>query len=336
MFYYFIKKILFMLNPEKSHEIILRQLKRINNSPFRFIVKQSVNFKPITCMGLKFKNILGLAAGFDKNGEFIDVFASMGFGFLELGTVTPLPQFGNEQPRLFRLPNVEGLINRIGFSNLGVDNLINNIKHSKYDGIIGISIGKNKNTPIEKSKDDYLLCMEKVYSYANYIAINISSPNTKNLRSLQFNDSLNHLLKNLKKKQKLLSEIYKKYVPLLIKVSPDLSEEEISQISDSVISNNIDGIIATNTTINKEIVKGLKNSNEIGGLSGRPIQFKSTEIIRLFSQELKGKIPIIGVGGINSLISAREKIAAGASLLQIYSGLIYHGPKLIKNIINKL
>lgn len=334
MFYHLIRKALFRLNPEQAHEITFRQLKYIMHSPLQFMIRQSVNFKPTTCMGLTFKNPLGLAAGLDKDGECIDAFGAMGFGFVEIGTVTPRPQPGNEKPRLFRLVEAEGLINRMGFNNLGVDNLVENVKKAKYDGIIGINIGKNKDTPIEQGKEDYLICMEKIYSYAGYIAVNISSPNTPDLRLLQYGEALDDLLLSIKNKQHLLAEQQQKYVPVVVKIAPDLTEEEIIQISDSLIRHQIDGVVATNTTLDRNLVKGLRYSEEAGGLSGRPVQLKSTEIVRLLAKELKGQIPIIGAGGIDSLVAAREKLAAGASLLQVYSGFIYHGPKLIKNIVN--
>ncbi|MFS1538180.1 MAG: quinone-dependent dihydroorotate dehydrogenase [Candidatus Phlomobacter fragariae] len=334
MFYSLIRKALFRLNPEQAHEITFRQLKYIMHSPLQFMIRQSVNFKLTTCMGLTFKNPLGLAAGLDKDGECIDAFSAMGFGFVEVGTVTPRPQLGNEKPRLFRLVEAEGLINRMGFNNLGVDNLVENVKKAKYDGIIGINIGKNKDTPIEQGKEDYLICLEKIYSYAGYIAVNISSPNTPDLRLLQYGEALNDLLQSIKNKQYLLAEQHQKYVPIVVKIAPDLTEKEIIQISDSLIRHQIDGVVATNTTLDRNLVKGLRYSGEAGGLSGRPVQLKSTEIVRLLAKELKGQLPIIGAGGIDSLVAAREKLAAGASLLQVYSGFIYHGPKLIKNIVN--
>ncbi|MFV9997250.1 MAG: quinone-dependent dihydroorotate dehydrogenase [Arsenophonus endosymbiont of Dermacentor nuttalli] len=334
MFYPLIRKVLFRLNPEQVHELTFRQLRYIMHSPLRFMLQQSVNFKPTTCMGLTFKNPLGLAAGLDKDGECIDAFGAMGFGFVEIGTVTPRPQPGNDKPRLFRLVEAEGLINRMGFNNLGVDNLVENIKKAQYDGIIGINIGKNKTTPTEQSKDDYLICMEKIYSHAGYIAVNISSPNTPDLRLLQYGEVLDDLLQAIKNKQQRLAEQYQKYVPIVVKIAPDLSEQEIVQITDSLVRHQIDGVVATNTTLDRSLVKGLKYSDEVGGLSGRPVQLKSTEIVCLLAKELKGQLPIIGVGGIDSLVAAREKLAAGASLLQVYSGFIYHGPKLIKNIVN--
>lgn len=257
-------------------------------------------------MGLTFKNPVGLAAGLDKNGECIDAFGAMGFGFVEVGTVTPRPQAGNDKPRLFRLVEAEGIINRMGFNNLGVDNLVENVKKSNYDGILGINIGKNKDTPIEKGAEDYLICMEKVYQYAGYIAVNISSPNTPGLRSLQYGEALDDLLSELKAKQAELEEKHGKYVPLALKIAPDLSDDEISQICESLIKNKIDGVIATNTTLDRSIVEGMKHCDEAGGLSGRPVQSRSTEVVRKLHQELGDQLPIIGVGGVDSYVAAKE------------------------------
>lgn len=336
MLYPLARKALFQLGPEKAHDLTIRQLQRLINSPLQYVIRQSVATKPVTCMGLSFSNPLGLAAGLDKNGECIDAFGAMGFGAIEIGTVTPRPQDGNDKPRLFRLVEAEGLINRMGFNNLGVDNLVENVKKSRYGGIIGINIGKNKDTPVEQGKDDYLICMEKVYAHAGYIAINISSPNTPGLRTLQYGEALDDLLSALKSKQQQLHNQYQKYVPIAVKIAPDLSEDEIVQVTDSLVRHKVDGVIATNTTLDRHLVQGLNHCNEVGGLSGRPVQLKSTQVIKLLSQELNGKLPIIGVGGIDSLIAAREKMDAGASLIQIYSGFIYHGPKLIKDIVNHL
>ncbi|PHM29411.1 quinone-dependent dihydroorotate dehydrogenase [Xenorhabdus budapestensis] len=334
MYYPLLKKALFQLDPEQAHELTFRQLKLVTGTPFEFLIRQSVAAKPVTCMGLSFKNPLGLAAGLDKNGDCVDAFGAMGFGFVEIGTVTPRPQAGNDKPRLFRVVEAEGIINRMGFNNLGVDNLVENVKRAKYDGIIGINIGKNKDTPVENGKDDYLICMDKVYSHAGYITINISSPNTPGLRTLQYGEALDDLLSAIKNKQSELQQKYQKYVPVAVKISPDLTEEELVKIADSLMCHHIDGVIATNTTLDRNIIEGLSHCQQAGGLSGRPVQLHSTEIIRRLSQELKGEIPIIGVGGIDSLVSAREKMEAGASLIQIFSGFIYKGPKLIKDIVN--
>lgn len=336
MYYPLVRKALFQLDPERAHDLTLQQLTRLSGTPFRAFVRQSLPFKPVTCMGLTFKNPLGLAAGLDKNGECIDAFGAMGFGFIEIGTVTPRAQPGNDKPRMFRIVEAEGIINRMGFNNLGVDVLVENVKRAHYDGVLGINIGKNKDTPVEQGKEDYLRCMDKIYAYAGYIAINISSPNTPGLRSLQYGDALDDLLLAIKNRQSELQQIHHKYVPVAVKIAPDLSEEELIQVADSLRRHNIDGVIATNTTLDRSLVKGLKHADETGGLSGRPVQLRSTEIIRRLAAELNSSIPIIGVGGIDSLVSAREKMAAGATLLQIYSGFIYKGPPLIKEIVNHI
>ncbi|HBH4222098.1 TPA: quinone-dependent dihydroorotate dehydrogenase [Escherichia coli] len=336
MYYPFVRKALFQLDPERAHEFTFQQLRRITGTPFEALVRQKVPAKPVNCMGLTFKNPLGLAAGLDKDGECIDALGAMGFGSIEIGTVTPRPQPGNDKPRLFRLVDAEGLINRMGFNNLGVDSLIENVKKAHYDGVLGINIGKNKDTPVEQGKDDYLICMDKIYPYAGYIAINISSPNTPGLRTLQYGEALDDLLIAIKNKQNDLQKIHQKYVPIAVKIAPDLSEEELIQVADSLVRHNIDGVIATNTTLDRSLVQGMKNCDQTGGLSGRPLQLKSTEIIRRLSQELNGRLPIIGVGGIDSVIAAREKIAAGATLVQIYSGFIFKGPPLIKEIVSNI
>lgn len=336
MFYPVIKKALFQLDPERAHEFTFQQLRRLSNTPFEFLIRQSVPTKPVTCMGLSFKNPLGLAAGLDKDGDCIDALGAMGFGHIEVGTVTPRPQPGNDKPRLFRVVEAEGLINRMGFNNHGVDNLIENVKKSRFGGVLGINIGKNKDTPVEQGKDDYLICMDKIYAHAGYIAINISSPNTPGLRSLQYGEALDDLLQAIKNKQEALHQQYQKYVPFAVKIAPDLSEEELIQIADSLVRHNIDGVIATNTTLNRDLIQGLNHCGQTGGLSGRPLQQRSTEVIRRLAQELNGRLPIIGVGGVDSLTAAREKMAAGASLVQIYSGFIFHGPRLIKDIITHI
>lgn len=336
MYYPFVRKALFQLDPERAHEFTFQQMRRITGTPLEALMRQNVPAKPVTCMGLTFKNPLGLAAGLDKNGECIDVLGALGFGSVEIGTVTPRPQPGNDKPRIFRLVEAEGLINRMGFNNLGVDNLVENVKRAHFDGVLGINIGKNKDTPMEQGKDDYLICMEKVFPYAGYIAINISSPNTPGLRSLQYGDALDDLLGAIKAQQQQLSQKHHKYVPVAVKIAPDLSIEELIQVADSLVRHNIDGVIATNTTLDRTLVQGMKHCDETGGLSGRPLQLKSTEIIRLLNQELQGRLPIIGVGGIDSVIAAREKMAAGASLIQIYSGFIFKGPPLVKEIVTHL
>ena len=336
MLYNFIKRILFKLDPEHAHTITVKCLRIITGTLLEKLISQKLPSRPVHCMGLIFKNPLGLAAGFDKNAECINMFSSMGFGFVEVGTVTPNAQLGNDKPRIFRLKEAEGVINRMGFNNLGVDYLVKNIKKKQIDNILGINIGKNKNTPIEYSQDDYLICMEKVYAYAGYIAINISSPNTPNLRTLQYGTLLDNLLCVIKRKQKELEKHHSKYVPIVIKISPDLTIEELVKLADSLLRYKIDGVIACNTTINRSLVNELPYSKEIGGLSGRPVQLQSNAVIKYLSRELKGRLPIIGVGGVDSLIAAREKKMSGAVLIQIYSGLIYKGLNLIKEIVRYL
>lgn len=326
----------FQLDAEKAHDLAIQNFKRFTGTPLDLFYRQHLPQRPVECMGLTFKNPVGLAAGLDKNGECIEAFGAMGFGFVEVGTVTPRPQPGNDKPRLFRLVHAEGIINRMGFNNLGVDHLIENVKKANYDGIIGINIGKNKDTPIEKGAEDYLICMDKVYPYAGYIAINISSPNTPGLRTLQYGEALDELLSTLKAKQTELAERHNKYVPLALKIAPDLTEEELKQICQSLLKYHIDGVIATNTTLDRTLVEGMKFANEAGGLSGRPLQSRSTEVIKQLYQELGEQIPIIGVGGIDSYISAKEKLLAGAKLVQLYSGFIYQGPKLVSDIVKNL
>ncbi|MBN6711582.1 quinone-dependent dihydroorotate dehydrogenase [Haemophilus haemoglobinophilus] len=337
--YSLIRTAIFSLDAENAHDLTIKLLKLTGNSPLNPIIKSLLacpQGEEKTVMGIKFKNPIGLAAGADKNGEAIDGFGAMGFGFIEVGTVTPLAQEGNPKPRQFRLPEVEGIINRNGFNNKGIDYLIENVKRSHYKGIIGINIGKNKITPIEKGKDDYIYCLNKAYNYADYIAINISSPNTPELRQLQYGDALEDLLSAVKNRQKILCNLHNKYVPIAVKIAPDLTEEELVQIADTLQRHKIDGIIATNTTISRENLPQLKYSQEIGGLSGKPLQQRSTEIIARLSQELKGNIPIVGCGGVDSLESAQTKINAGADLIQVYSGLIYHGPRLIRELVQNI
>ncbi|WP_017348439.1 quinone-dependent dihydroorotate dehydrogenase [Pantoea sp. A4] len=336
MFYPIIRPALFKLDPERAHELTFQQMRFISGTPLESLIRQQLPSRPVTCMGLTFKNALGLAAGLDKNGECIDAFNAMGFGFVEVGTVTPRPQAGNDKPRLFRLVEAEGIINRMGFNNHGVDQLVENVKKARFDGILGINIGKNKDTPVEQGKDDYLICMDKVYAHASYIAINISSPNTPGLRTLQYGEALDDLLASIKQHQNELQQRHLKYVPVAVKIAPDLDEDELVQIADSLVRHKIDGVIATNTTLDRQLVQGLRHCDEAGGLSGRPVQSRSTAVIKRLAQELNGQLPIIGVGGIDSLVSAREKMAAGASLVQVYSGFIYKGPGLIKDIVTHL
>lgn len=287
-------------------------------------------------MGLTFPNPVGLAAGLDKNGACIDGLAALGFGFIEIGTVTPRPQPGNPKPRLFRIGEAQGIINRFGFNNLGVDHLVQNVKSAKYKGVLGINIGKNFDTPNERAVDDYLICLHKVYEHAGYITVNISSPNTKNLRQLQEKEVLSGLLASLKKAQSRLAAAHGRYVPIALKIAPDLDEDQVHEIADLLLVHHMDGVIATNTTLSRDTVKGLSNAEETGGLSGAPVKERSTQVISQLSQRLRDEIPIIGAGGVMSGQDALEKMRAGASLVQVYSGLIYRGPALVKEICQAL
>jgi dihydroorotate dehydrogenase len=336
MLYSAIRKIFFQFDPEVIHELTIKGLKNSGKTPLNNFYKQKLASKPVQIMGINFPNPVGLAAGLDKNGECIPAFAAMGFGFVEVGTVTPRPQPGNEKPRIFRLQSANAIINRMGFNNKGVDYLVDQVRKANFSGVLGINIGKNKDTPDEQAKDDYIHCMAKVYAFASYITINISSPNTPGLRSLQYGDALNELLSALKIEQQRLAELHGRYVPLAVKIAPDLNQQEIESIAQSLVDNNIDGVIATNTTLARDLVQDLEHGNEQGGLSGAPVKQKSTEVIRHLAKCLDGKLPIIGVGGIENGQDAADKIAAGASLVQIYTGFIYQGPGLIKHIVNSL
>ncbi|MFM2476718.1 quinone-dependent dihydroorotate dehydrogenase [Celerinatantimonas sp. MCCC 1A17872] len=332
MYYPLAKSLLFQLNPERAHDVILAMFKATGRTPVSYLYRQVIEHAPIHLMGIDFPNPVGLAAGLDKNGECLDAFAAMGFGHLEVGTVTPKPQDGNDKPRIFRLVDAEGIINRMGFNNKGIDHLIEQIKRSNYKGVLGINIGKNFTTPVEQGKDDYLICLEKAYPYASYIAINISSPNTPGLRTLQYGEALDDLLTSLDNKREELAKQSGVRKPIVVKIAPDLTDQELEQIADSLLAHNIDGVIATNTTIDRSMVEGMRYSNEQGGLSGRPLQMPSTVIIKKLHGYLNNQIPIIGVGGIDSAMAAKEKINAGAQLVQIYSGFIYRGPELIHQI----
>lgn len=330
MLYSLARPLLFSLAPERAHELTLSLLK---SSHAMGMMRQNVASKPVTCMGIEFPNPVGLAAGLDKNGAYIDALASQGFGFIEIGTITPRPQPGNPEPRLFRLPKAKAIINRMGFNNEGVDKLIENVKAAKFKGVLGINIGKNAVTPVENAVDDYLICLEKVYNYASYITVNISSPNTKNLRSLQSGDALTELLETLKNRQLELAQENQHYVPLVLKVAPDLEAEDIAFIAQQLLQFKIDGLIVTNTTLSREGVEGMEHAEEAGGLSGAPVFEKSTACLKAFADVLQGQIPLIGVGGILSGADAAAKKQAGASLVQVYSGLIYTGPTLVKDCV---
>lgn len=309
-------------------------LKRTQGTPLASFYSQDLPSRPVNCLGMTFKNAVGLAAGLDKNGECIDAFAAMGFGFIEVGTVTPKAQPGNDKPRIFRLPEHQAIINRMGFNNKGVDYLVSEVKKARFNGILGINIGKNKMTPDEDALDDYLYCLDRVYDFASYITVNISSPNTPGLRNLQYGEALDSLLSGLKQRQLALQEQYNKYVPLLIKIAPDLNEDEVISIANSLMNAKMDGVIATNTTLDRESVSGHQYAQEAGGLSGEVLTKQSLEITKILAKTLKGSMPIIGVGGISTPEDLKQRLAAGATLVQIYSSFIYQGPPLIKELVN--
>ncbi|MDC6467131.1 quinone-dependent dihydroorotate dehydrogenase [Methylophilaceae bacterium] len=328
--YRFIRSFLFLLNPELAHHISMKGLKLA--CFLGLIRRKNITSKPIMIMGLKFPNRVGLAAGLDKNAEYITALSKLGFGFIEVGTVTPRSQPGNSKPRSFRLIKDEGIINRFGFNNVGIDQFIKNIKKAKFKGVLGINIGKNFDTPIDRAVEDYLTCFRKAYRYAGYIAINISSPNTKNLRHLQSDKYLEILLKALKNQQKILHKKFKKLVPFVVKVSPDNSRKQLDSIAKLLLKYKVDGVIATNTTIDRKGILNSKYAMEEGGLSGAPLNKKSTNVIKHLNKCLDGKIPIIGVGGIITAEDGIEKIKNGASLIQIYSGLIFRGHGLVNEL----
>jgi dihydroorotate dehydrogenase len=327
---------MFRLEPEAAHALAMKSLNALAASGTIALVAARVPPDPRTVMGIVFPNPVGLAAGADKNGECIDGFGALGFGFIELGGVTPRGQPGNPQPRVFRLPEARGIINRLGFNNFGVDFLVEKLKRHSYKGVIGVNLGKNLDTPLEKAADDYAICYEKVYPYAGFATVNISSPNTKNLRQLQGEDELGPILARMKGEQRRLAERHGRYVPLVVKIAPDLDDAQIEAVARSVVRHGMDGITATNTTLARDKVAGLPHGAESGGLSGAPVFEASNRVIRALARHLDGALPIIGVGGIMSGADARAKIEAGASLVQFYSGLIYRGPRLVAEVARAL
>ena len=334
MWYLWARKILFLFNAERAHHLGLKAVKWAHKlGVLNLLVPKVSSNKAVRVMGLDFPNRIGLAAGLDKNADYIDGLAALGFGFVEVGTVTPLAQAGNPKPRLFRLPAAEGIINRMGFNNAGVMHLVARVRAAKTTAIIGINIGKNKDTSAEKALDDYLICLRQVYAAADYVTINISSPNTPGLRDLQFGASLNTLLSGLKIEQALLAAQHEKYVPMAVKIAPDLTRDEVDELAAAFRKYEIDAVIATNTTASRVGVENHPHGNEAGGLSGAPVFKASTAIVRQFHQALPPEIPIIAAGGVLSGEQAAEKIAAGASLVQVYSGFIYRGPALISECV---
>ncbi len=336
MLYSLARPLLFALDPEVAHALALTSIKLLERSGMASALADTAPARSVKLMGLEFPNALGLAAGLDKNGEYIDALAALGFGFIEIGTVTPRPQPGNPKPRMFRLPEAHALINRMGFNNQGVEQLVANVLRARYRGVLGINIGKNFDTPITRAADDYEFCLAKVYAHASYVAVNVSSPNTRDLRQLQGADELGALAGKLKTEQQRLADAQGRYVPLVLKIAPDLGDAEIEAIAKCLLRHKLDGVIATNTTVSRAGVAGLRHAGESGGLSGAPLRDASTAVIRKLARVLDGALPIIGAGGVMGADDARAKLAAGASLVQVYTGLIYRGPQLIGEILRAL
>jgi dihydroorotate dehydrogenase len=336
--YSLFRSLLFKLDAETAHHFSMASLRLAEKCkvlPILFPEQEFVN--PIEVMGLSFPNRIGLAAGLDKEGNTIDALGRLGFGFIEMGTITPRPQSGNDKPRLFRLISESAIINRMGFNNPGITQGVINVKKSKdFSGIIGFNIGKNKDTPNENAADDYVACLREAYSVADYIAVNLSSPNTPGLRNLQNAETTKKLLEILKKEQQQLTEQHHKYVPIVFKVAPDLASDHVDELAKVFLDGGLDGLIATNTTLSRDLVKNHSLHHQAGGLSGPPVRDLSTQVIQQFSSYLSGKIPIIGVGGISSVTDAQEKINAGASLIQIYTSFIFEGPKIVKDLVNNI
>jgi dihydroorotate dehydrogenase len=333
--YPLLRPLLFALDPETAHQLTLAGLDAAARlGLLNLLPRPAAN--PVRVMGLDFPNRVGLAAGLDKNGAHIDALSRLGFGFIEVGTVTPRAQPGNPRPRLFRIVEREAIINRMGFNNAGVDALVENVKRPQRNCVLGINIGKNKDTPNERAVDDYLACLDKVYAHADYVAVNISSPNTQGLRELQKDEALDALLSALKHRQMALAQRHGRYVPLALKIAPDLDDAQIAAIAALLMIHRIDAVIATNTTLARDAVRGLPHAEETGGLSGAPLREASTRVIHALAGHLQGALPIVGVGGILTGADAHEKIAAGASLVQIYTGLVYRGPALVGACVQAL
>ena len=322
--YALIKPLLFKLDSERAHAMALSLLQYMPSALF-----QEPSANPLDVMGLPFSHRIGLAAGFDKSGAYIDALAKLGFAFIEVGTVTPKAQAGNPKPRLFRLPKAQGLINRMGFNNPGVEVLVENLRRTRYQGIIGINIGKGKETPLNQAVGDYVHCLQKVYRYASYVTINISSPNTPELRQLQGHEYFEHLISTLRLEQLRLADKFGDYVPLVVKVSPDETEEDLKRMAEVMLTQQVDGIIATNTTCARDMLSNEPYVHEVGGLSGRPLRKRATRSLDLLKQVVGDKIALIGAGGVDGVEAVRDKISSGASLVQVYTGLIYQGPGLI-------
>ena len=335
MFYELARKALFSIDPETAHELSLESLRLGHRLGATRLLCRS-HRQPVTCMGLEFSNPVGMAPGMDKNGDYFEALGGLGFGFVEIGTVTPRPQPGNPRPRVFRLTDAQGMINRLGFNNKGVDHLVRRVKNHQFKGILGINIGKNFDTPIENAADDYLHCLEKVYPYADYITVNISSPNTKNLRDLQGEDELDGLLGSMSERRSELADEHGRRVPLAVKVAPDLEDDTLPVIAEVVSRHRMDAVIATNTTITRDGVEGLKHAEETGGLSGAPLKPKADKVLAAFRALLPENIALIGVGGITSGQDAVDKLELGADLVQFYTGMVYRGPELVNECLQAI
>lgn len=336
MSYRLLRSLLFRLEPETAHDISLGLLSAAQ--PFRLprLLSGPQPRLDTQLLGLRFPNPVGLAAGLDKNGDHLRALAALGFGFVEIGTVTPRPQGGNPRPRMFRLTRHGALINRMGFNNKGVEHLVNRVRAARFQGILGINIGKNADTPADQAVDDYLYCLRKVYQYASYVTVNISSPNTQGLRDLQHGTQFDELLASLKGEQMQLSLTWNRYVPLVIKISPDMDEQQLRVLGDALLRHRMDAVAATNTTVDRDAVIGHRHGAESGGLSGRPLLARSTATITLLAEHLQGALPIIGIGGIAKGSDAVMKLRAGASLVQVYTGFIYRGPRLIGECVSAM
>ncbi|MDE1893244.1 MAG: quinone-dependent dihydroorotate dehydrogenase [Xanthomonadaceae bacterium] len=334
--YDMLRPLLFKLDAETAHRLTLYGMGVAQRSGFARLVAQAPADLPVTAFGIAFPNPVGLAAGLDKNAEHLDALGALGFGFIEVGTVTPLPQPGNDKPRMFRLPRHEAIINRLGFNNAGVDALVRNVQRASYRGVLGINIGKNKDTPNDRAVNDYLTCLHKVYEHAGYITVNISSPNTKGLRDLQEEATLYKFISLLRAAQERLGSQHGRRKPMLLKIAPDLGEAELDAIAAVLLRTGIDGVICTNTTIDHAAVAGEPHADEAGGLSGKPLFERATAVLAGMHRRLQGRIPLVGVGGILDGSDAAEKLDAGASLVQLYSGLIYRGPRLVAECVDEI
>jgi dihydroorotate dehydrogenase len=336
MLYELARQFLFHIDPETAHGLALPSFKLVHRLGLAGLPGRALPGTRVRAMGLEFPNPVGLAAGLDKDGAFIDALAAFGFGFIEVGTVTPRPQPGNPRPRMFRIPAREAIVNRMGFNSAGVARLAENVRSARYDGILGVNIGKNFDTPIERAAEDYLACLEQVYPLASYVTVNVSSPNTRGLRQLQQADELGALLAALARARDRLARSHQRRVPLAVKIAPDLDEREIAAIARALIDHEVDAAIATNTTVSRAGVEGMPHAAEAGGLSGAPLRPVATVALRRLAAALGGRIPVIGVGGIMDAADAREKLDAGASLVQVYTGLVYRGPALVRHIVDGL